>query len=121
MAQNPAAEAVHEETAHEGTEALPALSAVALNGASCAWSQRRIWSAMSWRRSVASHIELSTLLAPGTDPHAYQLAPADRQLLEDADVILINGLGLEEGMLPVLDELDNSVPVVAVSIGHRDD
>jgi manganese/iron transport system substrate-binding protein len=63
------------------------------------------------------HIELSTLLAPGTDPHAYQLAPADRQLLEDADVLLINGLGLEAGMLPVLDELDNSVPVVAVSIG----
>lgn len=62
-------------------------------------------------------IELATLLAPGVDPHAYQLTPSDRRLLEDAQVIFINGLGLEEGMLPVLDELDNSVPVVAVSTG----
>lgn len=63
------------------------------------------------------HIELSTLLAPGTDPHAYQLAPADRQLLENADVIFINGLGLEEGMLPVLGDLEGRVVVVPVSAG----
>ncbi len=63
------------------------------------------------------YIELATLFAPGVDPHAYQLTPSDRRLLENAQVIFVNGLGLEEAMLPILDELDNNVPVVAVSTG----
>ncbi len=105
------------EEAHEDKEVLPAFVPVELNG-----RELRVVATTNLVGNVVAQvggdrIELSTLLAPGADPHAYQLAPTDRQLLEDADVILINGLGLEEGMLPVLDELDTRAPVVAVSIG----
>src|SRR3954471_16960268 len=62
---------------------LPELSPLALNG-------RKV-------RAVATtnlvgdvveqigqdNIDLTTLLAPGIDPHSYQLRPADRQKLED--------------------------------------
>lgn len=102
---------------HASADVLPTLTAVALDG-----RKLRVVATTNLVGEVAAevggdHIELSTLLAPGTDPHAYQLAPADRQLLENADVILINGLGLEEGMLPVLSELEGRVPVVPVSVG----
>src|SRR5262245_36807467 len=102
-AQSPAGTATSVSTA--GAETLPALSPVELGGRKL----RVVATTNLVGDAVAQvgdgHIELTTLLAPGTDPHAYQLAPADRQQLEDADVIFANGLGLEEGMLPVLDEL----------------
>lgn len=98
-------------------QVLPALTPLALNG-----RKLRVVATTNLVGDAAAQvggdrIELATLLAPGTDPHGYQLIPADRQRLEDADLVLINGLGLEEGMLPVLDELDARVPVVAVSMG----
>jgi zinc/manganese transport system substrate-binding protein len=105
------------EAMHEEEETLPELSPVALNGGKLRVVATTNLVGDAVAQIGGDHIELTTLLAPGTDPHAYQLAPADRQLLEDAQVIFINGLGLEEGMLPVLDDLENGAPVVAVSIG----
>ena len=63
------------------------------------------------------HIELTALLPPGTDPHSYQATPDDLRKLNDAHVIFINGLHLEETMLPVLSNLDAKVPVVEVNAG----
>ena len=60
-------------------------------------------------------IDLTTLMAPGVDPHGYQLTPGDRRTLDDADIIFTNGLGLEEGVLPVLSELDGTTPIVSVN------
>ena len=60
-------------------------------------------------------IDLTTLMAPGVDPHGYQLTPGDRRSLDDAHVIFINGLGLEESVLPVLSKLDGSAPVISVN------
>jgi ABC-type Zn uptake system ZnuABC Zn-binding protein ZnuA len=106
-------------TTQEETEAMahPELSPVDLAG-----EKLRVVATTNLVGDVVAQIggdriELATLLTPGVDPHSYQLIPTDRQLLEDADVIFINGLGLEEGILPVLDALDNGVPVVAVSTG----
>jgi ABC-type Zn uptake system ZnuABC Zn-binding protein ZnuA len=98
-------------------ETMPALSPVELQG-----RKLRVVATTNILGDVVAqvggnHIELTTLLPPGADPHSYQLAPIDRQRLDDADVIFINGLGLEEGMLPVLGDLRNGVPVVAVSAG----
>jgi ABC-type Zn uptake system ZnuABC Zn-binding protein ZnuA len=50
-------------------------------------------------------IDLTVLLPAGSDPHAYTATPRDMVALSDADLILANGLGLEESMLPTLTEL----------------
>jgi ABC-type Zn uptake system ZnuABC Zn-binding protein ZnuA len=103
------------ENAAETGNTLPKLSPVDLKG-----SKLRAVATTNIVGDVVAqiggdHLDLTTLLAPGIDPHTYQLTPADRQKLEDADVVFINGLGLEEGMLPVLGTLGNNVPLVPVS------
>lgn len=62
-------------------------------------------------------IELVQLLPPGTDPHSYQARPDDLRALNQAHVVFINGLHLEEAMSPVLESLDSGAPVIAVNIG----
>jgi ABC-type Zn uptake system ZnuABC Zn-binding protein ZnuA len=62
-------------------------------------------------------IELTTLMPLGVDPHSYTPTPQDLRTLNEAHVILINGLGLEESLMPLLSELENPVPVVSVNAG----
>ncbi len=50
-------------------------------------------------------IELAQLIPTGADPHGFTPAPRDVRTLNDAHVIFINGLGLEESLLPVLENL----------------
>lgn len=44
-------------------------------------------------------VELTTLMAPGQDPHSYQPVAADLAAAADAGVIFVNGWGLEEGLI----------------------
>jgi ABC-type Zn uptake system ZnuABC Zn-binding protein ZnuA len=106
----------HDEEAHAG-ETLPTLSALALDGRKLRAVATTNLVGDAVARIGGDNIELTVLLTPGTDPHAYQLTPGDRQLLEEADVIFANGLGLEEGMLPVIEELESRVAVVSVNAG----
>ena len=69
------------------------------------------------RRVGGDAIELITLMPLGVDPHSYSPTPQDLRALNDAHVILINGLGLEEALMPMLTELENPVPVVSVNAG----
>ncbi len=69
------------------------------------------------KRIAGDAIELTTLIPLGVDPHSYTATPEDLRLLNDAHLILINGLGLEEALMPVLTSLDNPVPVVSVNAG----
>lgn len=62
-------------------------------------------------------IDLVPLLPIGADPHSFTPTPQDLIALNEADVIFINGLHLEEPLLPVLTSLDNTAPVVAVNVG----
>lgn len=41
-------------------------------------------------------IHLTTLLTPGVEAHDYEMTPADAAALEEADVVLISGAGLED-------------------------
>ena len=59
-------------------------------------------------------IELTALLPPGSDPHSYQATPDDLRRINDAQVIFVNGLHLEEAMAPVLENLDTQ-PLWSVS------
>ncbi len=48
-------------------------------------------------------IELTVLFPPGADPHTFEPRPQDMAALSDAQVVVINGLGLEEALEAVLE------------------
>ena len=60
-------------------------------------------------------ITLHTLMGPGVDPHSYSTTPQDLRTLEEAQVVFINGLHLEEALTDLLAGL--AAPVVPVSAG----
>lgn len=53
------------------------------------------------RNVGGDHIELTTLVGPNGDAHAFEPKPADAAKVGQADVVLVNGAGLE-GFLPRL-------------------
>jgi ABC-type Zn uptake system ZnuABC Zn-binding protein ZnuA len=66
--------------------------------------------------AIAGDLAQITILIPaGTDPHSYEPSPRDAIILEEADLIFINGFGLEETLQPLLDE--QNAKVVDISIG----
>lgn len=61
---------------------------------------------------VGSAAEVRVLMPNGVDPHDYQPSARDVEALRDADLVVENGLGLEEGLLDALGEARTSgVPV----------
>lgn len=59
---------------------------------------------------------LSVLMPVGADPHAFQASAAQAARLRDADLIVVNGLGLEEGLEAVIDGAESDgVPVLEVA------
>ena len=60
------------------------------------------------------HVEVNSLMGPGTDPHLYKATQSDISLLQDADLIMYNGLHLEGKMLEVLEKMGEKTTVVAV-------
>lgn len=60
------------------------------------------------------HVEVNSLMGPGTDPHLYKATQSDISLLQDADLIMYNGLHLEGKMLEVLEKMGEQTTVVAV-------
>jgi len=62
-------------------------------------------------------IALDTIIPRMTDPHGYQLTPGDLRMLHDADVVFINGLGLEESLEQSLSQLPDEIPIVSLSEG----
>lgn len=48
---------------------------------------------------------VNVLIGRGEDPHAWEPTPRDMIGLEESGLLFINGLGLEEGLIPILDSL----------------
>lgn len=63
------------------------------------------------------HIDLTVLIAPGQDPHSYQPVARDLAHVEQAHVVFINGLDLEEGLLAAVGTVAQTAPLVPVSAG----
>lgn len=104
--------------AAESAEALPELTPVALTEG----EKLRVVATTNIVGDVVHQvggdaIELVQLLPPGTDPHSYQARPDVLRALNQAHVVFINGLHLEEAMAPVLESLDSGAPVIAVNTG----
>lgn len=66
---------------------------------------------------VQSNCEITALMGPGTDPHIYKPTPGDIELLEEADVIVSNGLHLEGKMAEMLNKYSAEKPVLSVADG----
>lgn len=62
-------------------------------------------------------IDLTTLMAPGQDPHSYEPSTTDLTRVAEADVILINGWDLEEGLVGDLANIAGEERLVVVSDG----
>jgi manganese/zinc/iron transport system substrate-binding protein len=69
------------------------------------------------KQIVGDSADVSSLMGPGVDPHLYKPTPADIDLLNEADVIITNGLHLEGKMAELLDKLGKEKPVLKVSDG----
>lgn len=62
-------------------------------------------------------IDLTVLLPPGADPHSFQPTPQDLARVVDAQVIFINGAGLETFMQALLENSGSQARQVEVSAG----
>lgn len=65
-------------------------------------------------RVGGDRIDLTVLLPAGSDPHAYVASPQDMVAMANAQVVFINGLGLEESLLPALGKVEQG-PIVSVN------
>ena len=71
-------------------------------------------------------LEVAAVIPPGADPHSFETSLADRAVLESADLVVANGLALEEGLTDLLATVANGgTPVIemteAVAIREMDD
>lgn len=57
------------------------------------------------------------IMGPGTDPHVYKPTSTDVELLDEADVIVMNGLHLEGKMAEMLNKYGQEKPVIRISDG----
>ncbi len=61
--------------------------------------------------------EVVNLLPPGVGPHDYSFTPADIRLLASADVVVVNGLGLESWMNNLIAQSGTKAVIVDASGG----
>jgi ABC-type Zn uptake system ZnuABC Zn-binding protein ZnuA len=62
-------------------------------------------------------IQLEALIPRGADPHAYEPSPGDLRKLAQADLVFINGVGLEEPLYPTLSEIAGDTLIISLSEG----
>jgi zinc/manganese transport system substrate-binding protein len=63
------------------------------------------------------HAEVATLVGPNGDVHVYAPAPADAKTLAAANVVFVNGLGLEGWLDRLIAASGSKAPVVVASRG----
>ncbi len=98
------------------------------------WAAVLLWSAAATAAQVAvvattsivgdvvrqvggDRVAMVVLFPLGTDPHAFEPTPRDLVALAHADVVFINGAGLEETLAPILESAELKPKVVDLSAG----
>jgi len=69
------------------------------------------------------HVEVDGLMGPGIDPHLYKASAGDVSAMQDADIVVFNGLHLEGKMGEIFENLegnDKSVVVITKGIEEKD-
>src|SRR5690606_1032055 len=67
------------------------------------------------RNVAGDHAVITGLMGPGGDPHLYRATPRDVQDLQQADLILYHGLGLEGQLADVLERFATITPAAPVA------
>jgi zinc/manganese transport system substrate-binding protein len=62
-----------------------------------------IWADVAANVACGGLAPVTTLVPPGSDPHAFEPSLRDREDVEEADLVVSNGLDLETSLLDVLD------------------
>ena len=64
------------------------------------------------------HVHVTALVPEGANSHTFEPAPSDAVAVADADAVFLNGLGLEQ---PVIDLIEDNAPddAAVVSLGDR--
>ncbi|MBI9097492.1 MAG: zinc ABC transporter substrate-binding protein [Spirochaetaceae bacterium] len=65
-------------------------------------------------RIAGDSVEITELIQYGQDPHSYEPSPRDIAKVEKADLIFVNGFGLEEGLMDIL-ENNNGTRIISLS------
>ncbi len=74
-----------------------------------------IWADIS--SNVTCGADVPAVIPPGADPHTFEPSLRDRELLENADTVIANGLDLEESLTDLLDTVsDGGTTVIEMSI-----
>lgn len=71
------------------------------------------------RHVGGDRVVVSCLLPPGIDIHAFDPTPATVRTLVEADLLVINGYGLEAALDPILENADYDGPVVVAASAAR--
>ncbi|PRY02506.1 zinc ABC transporter substrate-binding protein AztC [Allonocardiopsis opalescens] len=103
---------------------VSALAALALLGG-CAGAEQRSGIVVTTnilgdltRAVVGDEAEVTVLMPPNADPHSFGISARQAALIEDASLVVANGLGLEEGVLRNVDAARQAgTPVLAVGEG----
>lgn len=61
------------------------------------------------------HVQVTSLMGPGVDPHLYKASEGDVARMSSADLILYNGLHLEGAMADLFERMAGRIPTVAVT------
>jgi zinc/manganese transport system substrate-binding protein len=69
------------------------------------------------REIGGDHVEVTTLVGPNSDAHAFDPAPADAKALTQAKLFVVNGLGFEPWQKKLVDASGFAGPVIVASEG----
>ncbi|TQL66659.1 zinc/manganese transport system substrate-binding protein [Nocardioides albertanoniae] len=58
--------------------------------------------------TVGDAAQVTTLMRPNADPHSFEISAREAAMMRDADLIVSNGLGLEEGLQRHLDQAEDA-------------
>ncbi len=68
-------------------------------------------------RVAGDRIELHVLLPARADPHSFQSSPQDAAAVAEAQLVFINGFGLEDALLGTLESVADPAQLVSISQG----
>ncbi len=105
-----------------------ALLALGLLAAGCAGGEDRPGSVVVTtnilgditREIVGDRAEVTVLMPPGADPHSFAVSAREAATLEHADLVVANGLGLEEGVARHVEAAEET-GVATVSVAEHVD
>lgn len=77
-----------------------------------------IWSDVVSSVACVDFVDVEAIIPVGGDPHAYEASLRDRERMENADLVVANGLGLEERLDDTLDAVEDAGTAVFRVANH---